>query len=180
MDLNKNLVHEDFLHIQEKLNWKIAELEDMEISCVLKSGLRDGAIQLAIKHEKGVEWYKEVIPTIPPKNENDTKYQFYGPGEKPFTTFKTAITDLKAAENTELVKKLILGQNKFLRDGYVSVANAGVANSLGYLRIRVGSELLAPLAERDHTIFFSMGTLRLTPVFGGIAPEEEKEVMEVA
>ena len=70
-NLEVDLVHEDFTHIQSQVLRKILALPVGESDDLMtpKSGMRNGGIQLALETLKGVNWYKEIVPQLEPRVE---------------------------------------------------------------------------------------------------------------
>ena len=180
-DLTKDLTHEDFLHIQNEICIKMLNLpDDLVDKCqIRKSGTRTGGIQLALEHAEGVSWYRETVPHLKPLDSaSGSKYRFYGPGERPFKCFKAYSSVTTISKEKEAVKILLKKMNPVLRNGFLSVTIVSATDNLVQFRIKVGEDLVAPLAKQNNTVFFGMGTMVLTPLFGeaGHDAEEEMEV----
>ena len=179
----EDLMHEDFLHIQKAILGLVVKLEpeEMESLRIHKSGVRDGGIQLALESEKGISWFRDTIPKLSPRDEKLLGYNFYGPGEKPYHTFKAYTTEVETSSDPENVVKLLKGYNPFLRKGRLSVAILGRTKSGSVaLRIRVAEALVGPLAEADFLVCYGMGTLHLSPLHGSVAENKATEEMETS
>ena len=176
-DLNHELVQEDYAHIQEKLVPLWLQSEDMDEIRIVKGGMRSGGIQLALENDVAVSWYQGAIPSIEPRLENGPSYRFYGPGKKPYFTYRATTTEVKYSTDPGTVKKLIRGFNKNLRGGFMAVSVAQSSKSRVVLRIRVSEDLVAKLEEMDNTISYCLGTMVLHKLFGD---NDKAEPMELA
>ena len=92
-DLSKDLVHEDFTHIQEKV--ADAMLDEVPEDQMMKLGTSKSGLKV------GVSWYHQIIPKVVSRTEGSPGYRFYGPGELSFRTYKLIVTDKKCGENPE-------------------------------------------------------------------------------
>ena len=122
-DLNVELVHEDYAHIQEKLVpvW-LEDPASMRLSTVMKGGMRNGGIQLALETEEGVNWYRGIVPSIEPRTAGGPGYRFFGPGQKPYYNYRATTVEVKYSVHPDKVKKLILGFNPTLEGGFLAVS----------------------------------------------------------
>ena len=175
------LVHEDYAHIQKKLvpEW-LEDPASMELSTVMKGGMRNGGIQLALKTDEGVNWYRAIIPSIVPRIEGSPGYRFFGPGQKPFYNYKATTVETEHSVNPDTVKKLIRGFNPTLREGFLAVSVIHSSKDRVVLRLRVGGDLVAKISELDNTINYCLGTMDLHPLFGDDKVVEPMELAEEA
>ena len=179
-NLDLELVHEDFTHIQSQVLRKILALPVGESDDLMmpKSGIRNGGIQLALETLKGVEWYKETVPQLQPRVVGGPMYRFFGPGQRPFYVYKAYSAEVEVSKNKEDVKNLLIRCNKILRKGFLSVNVMNVTKTSVALRIKVGEDLVAPLSGVGNTVYYGMGTLNLIPLFGE-AGQGAEDAMEV-
>ena len=173
-------MHEDFTHIQSQVLRKILALPIGESDELMmpKSGIRNGGIQLALETLQGVAWYKEMVPTLQPREEGGPGYRFYGPGQRPFHVYKAFSAETSVSKNKEDVRGILLRCNKILRQGFLSVNIMNVTKTSVALRIKVGEDLVAPLSEVGNTVYYGMGTLNLIPL-SGEAGRSAEDAMEV-
>ena len=105
-NLDLELVHEDFTHIQSQVLRKILALPVGESDDLMmpKSGIRNGGIQLALETPKGVEWYREMVPQLQPREVGGPRYRFFGPGQRPFYVYKAYSAEVEVSKNKDDVK----------------------------------------------------------------------------
>ena len=177
-NLGKDLDHKDFLDIQSQMCTHLMDLPNELIGkCqVRKSGMRNGGIQLALEHAEGVNWYRKIIPNLETLDQG-TKLRFFGPGERPFRCYKAYSSETRVSKDKEAVKTVLQKLNPILSTGFLAVTIVSATDDLVQLRIKVGQDLVAPLAKADNTVFYGMGTMTLTPLFGeGRGAEEDMEI----
>ena len=178
-DLNRDLDHKDFLNIQSQITLAFVDMpDDLADKCqIRKSGMRNGGIQLALEHAEGVNWYRKSVPLMKPVGEGP-KYRFYGPGEKPFRCYKAFISETLVSKDKETVQIVLRKLNPILRKGFLAVTIVSASDDRIQIRIKVGEDLVEPLAKENNVVFYGMGTMTLTPLFGeqGRDVEEEMEI----
>ena len=116
------------------------------------------------------------MPLLIPLDKGGAKYRFYGPGERPFRCYRAFSSETLVSKDQESAKKLLKKFNPILRNGFLAVTIVSLVLDLVQLRIKVGEDLVAPLAEKKNTLFYGMETMVLTPLFGDAGPEEDMEV----
>ena len=178
--LDLDLVHEDFTHIQSQVLRKILALPIGESDDLMmpKSGMRNGGIQLALETLKGVDWYREIVPQLEPREEGGPAYRFFGPGQRPFFIYKAYSAESIVSKNKDDVKSILIRCNKILRQGFLSVSVVNVTKTSVALRIKVSEELVSPLSKAGNIVYYGMGTLTLIPLFGE-AGRSVEDAMEV-
>ena len=180
-NLDKMLAHDDYQHIEREVlkRLKTIPIEDYAKLRVLKSGVREGVIQIALEYGQGVGWYADNIPSFPPKKDGEPGYRFFKPGERPFRTFKAVVSEPEAADDLDGFVQILKGFNPFLREGYLSASKISTTKVLAIIRLRVGEELMDALAKEDFRVCYGLGTITLQPLAAGMMAEEPAEDMEM-
>jgi hypothetical protein len=181
-DLDRDLVHEDFLYVQSKILETVIDRypDQGPLTRVDKSSVREGIIQIALENPEGTAFLKALIPTIPPKAEGESGYTFYGPGEKPFSTYIVTNCDPGTKNDPErFVKALRIYNPEIFANGYLSAAILNSTGSLSVMRLRVGENMVASLAVKNFKIGFGIGPLVLNPTSARVVEGDEAE-META
>ena len=119
------------------------------------------------------------MPLLNPLEKGGAKYKFYGPGERPFRCYRAFSSETLVSREPEAVKILLKKFNPILRNSFLAVTIVDATEDRVQFRIKVGEDLVTPLAEKKNTVFYGMGTLVLTPLFGETGPEEDMEVGDV-
>ena len=178
-DLDKVLIHDDFLHIQEEVFRLLEETPDTdwELVRIAKGGLREGFLQIALESGSGVAWFAANTSAMKPRIEGEPGYQFFGPGKRPFNTFKAIVSHLTKEVEPEQFARRIKAYNRFMRDGYLSASKISSNKSLTVFQLRIGNELMDALAKENFRVCYGLSTITLQPLVGlTVAEEEEMDV----
>ena len=168
-DLDRMLVHEDWVHIGKQVLKNVRKLPRSEYAKtrVVKSGVREGIIQFTLDSEEGIRWFEEIVPSFPPKNDGEPGYRFFKPGQRPFQTFKVVVSEPEAADDLAEFVEDLRAYNTFLTEGYMSASKISTTKTLAVIRLRVGEELVEALAKEDFQVCYGFGSITLRPLAAG-------------
>jgi hypothetical protein len=180
-DLEIEMDQDHFNHVQTQWMDLVEQVEDFDVMEKLstsKAGISDGIINIAFNHKEGVRWFQSKIKEFKPLKEGQPRYEFYENGRKPYYTFTAITTDLTSAESSSRMIRIMKGFNPSLRKGRMAISKVETKEKIAVLKVRVGEELLKPLAEMNYQVMFGLGTIELRPNFPA-TPSNSEEVVDV-
>ena len=177
-DFNVKLDDHDVAHVNWTVNRSVLkECRDEEGNIDTEfmerlngtTGQKDGCIRVKMDTEDGIDWYRQIVPKIPPRSKGGPGYFFLAPGERRFADYQVFLEcmDLTREGGMRDLEDLLRGYNPVVRKlSYYSCRF--IRLDAPSCKVVVGLRLLACeahiLAAVDNTLSTGIEKARFRPI----------------